>query len=89
MFTFIEQKLKKNLLLKNDLLYLYIFKNKTCKYITAISINVYINKLQKIRKKCNNAMYTLTTIKSVNVSASLYLIWSNILLMSKSKKFSI
>ena len=34
-------------------------------------------------------MYTLTTIKSVNVSASLYLIWSNILLMSKSKKFSI
>lgn len=34
-------------------------------------------------------MYTLTTIKSVNVSASLYLIWSNVLLMSKSKKFSI
>ena len=48
-------------------------KNKIYKYMTSISKNVYIDKLDDIVKKYNNAYHTSTKIKPVDVKDNTYI----------------
>ena len=48
-------------------------KNKTDKYMTSISKNVYIDKLDDIVKKCNNTYHTSIKMKPVDVKDSIYI----------------
>ena len=48
------------------------FKNKIFKYMTSISKNVYIDKLDNIMNKYNNT-YRAITMKPVDVKPSIYI----------------
>ena len=48
-------------------------KNKTYKYITSISKNVYIDKLVDIVNKCNNEYNSAIKMKPVKVMSSTYI----------------
>ena len=48
-------------------------KNKIYKYMTSISKNVYIDKLDDIVKKCNNTYHTSIKMKPVDVKDNTYI----------------
>ena len=48
-------------------------KNKIYKYITSISENVYINKLDDIVNKYNNTYHRTTKMKTVDVKSNPYI----------------
>ena len=48
-------------------------KNKICKYMTSISKNVYIDKLDDIVKKYNNTYHTSIKMKPVDVKDNTYI----------------
>ena len=48
-------------------------KNKIYKYMTSMSKNVYIDKLDDIDKKCNNTYHTLIKMKPVDVKGNTYI----------------
>ena len=52
--------------------FIRILKNKIYKYITLISKNVYINKLDDIVKEYNNPYHTSIKMKPVDVKDNLY-----------------
>ena len=62
--------MKKNLLLLKDLL--EPLKKKIYKYMTSISKNVYIEKLDDIVNKYNNTYHRTTKMKPVDVESSAY-----------------
>ena len=47
--------------------FIWTLKSKICKYMTSISINVYIHKLDDTVNKYNNTYYNLIKMKPVNV----------------------
>ena len=47
--------------------------NKICKYITSISKNVYIDKLDDIVNKYNNTYHSTIKMRSVDVKSSTYI----------------
>ena len=47
-------------------------KNKIYEYITSVSKNVYIVKLDDIVNKCNNAYYSLIKLKPVGIKLNTY-----------------
>ena len=47
--------------------FIWTLKSKICKYMTSISINVYIHKLDDIVNNYNNTYYNLIKMKPVNV----------------------
>ena len=53
------------------------FKNKIFKYVTSISKNVYIDKLDYIVNKYNNTYHNTIKMKPVNVKSSTYIDSSN------------
>ena len=48
-------------------------KNKIYRYMTGISKNVYIDKLDDIVNKCNNTYYRTIRMKPINVKSSTYI----------------
>ena len=48
-------------------------KNKIYKYLTSISKNVYIDKIDNIVNKYNNTYHSTTKIKPVDVMSSTYI----------------
>ena len=48
-------------------------RNKTSKYMTSISKNVYIHKLDDIVNKYNNTYHSTTKMKPVDVKPSTYI----------------
>ena len=48
-------------------------KNKIYKYLTSVSKNVYIDKIDNIVNKYNNTYHSTTKIKPVDVMSSTYL----------------
>ena len=48
-------------------------KNKICKYMTSVSKNVYINKLDDIVKEHNNKYHTSIKMKPVDVNDNTYI----------------
>ena len=50
-----------------------ILKNKIYKYMTSISKNVYIDKLDNIVKKYNNTYHTSIKMKPVDVKDNTYI----------------
>ena len=48
-------------------------KNKTCKYMTSILKNMYIDKLDNIVKKYNNTYHTSIEMKPVDVKDNTYI----------------
>ena len=48
-------------------------KNKIYKYMTSISKNVYIDKLDDIVKKCNNTYHTSIKMKPVDFKDNTYI----------------
>ena len=53
--------------------FIRIFKNKIYKYMTSISKNVYIKKLDDIVNKYRNTYYRTIKIKPVDVTSSTYI----------------
>ena len=51
-------------------------KNKLYKYMTLIAKNAYIDKLDDIVKKCNNAYYRFIKMKPHDVKPSIYIDFS-------------
>ena len=49
------------------------FKSKIYKYMTSISKNVYIDKLNAIVNKCNNTYHTTIKMKPINVKDNTYI----------------
>ena len=49
------------------------FKNKTCKCVTWVSRNVYIDKLDDIVNKCNNTYHTSIKMKPADVKSNTYI----------------
>ena len=49
------------------------FKNKICKYMTSVSKNVYIDKLDDIVKEYNNSYHRTIKMKPANVKSSTYI----------------
>ena len=49
------------------------FKNKNCKYMTSISKNVYIDKLDDIVNKYKNTYHSTIKMKLFNVKTSTYI----------------
>ena len=47
--------------------FIWTLKSKICKYMTSISINVYIHKLDDIVNNYDNTYYKLIKMKPVNV----------------------
>ena len=68
----IHQIMKENLLLLKDL-FIRTLKTKIYKYMTSISKNVYIDKLDDIVKKYNNIYHTTIKMKPINVKNSTYI----------------
>ena len=58
--------MKENLLLLKNLLEPY-------KYITSVSKNVYIDKLDNIVNKCNNTYHRTSKMKTADVKSSTYI----------------
>ena len=50
-------------------------KNKIYKYMTSVSKNVYINKLDDVVNKCNKT-YSIIKMKPVDVNSSTYIDFS-------------
>ena len=50
--------------------FIRVLKNKICKYMTSVSKNVYINKLDEIIDKCNNAYHRSSEVKPVDLKPS-------------------
>ena len=48
-------------------------KNKICKYMTSISKNVYINKLDGLVNKCNNKYHSTIKMKLVDIKSNTYI----------------
>ena len=48
-------------------------KNKICKYMTSVSKNVYINKLDDIVKEYNNTYHRTIKVKPVDVKDNTYI----------------
>ena len=48
-------------------------KNKIYKYLTSVSKNVYIDKIDNIVNKYNNTYHSTTKIKPVDVMSSTYI----------------
>ena len=67
---FIQQIMRENLLLLKDSL---AHKNKIYKYMTSVSKNVYIDKLDDIVKKYNNTYHTSIKMKPVDVKDNTYI----------------
>ena len=53
--------------------FIRILKNKTYKYMTAISKNVYINELDDVVKKYNNTFHSAIKIKPADVKSKTYI----------------
>ena len=58
-------------------------KNKTYKYMTSISKNVYINELDYLVNKYNNAYHSTIQMKPVDVKSSTYIDSSKEIRISK------
>ena len=56
--------------------FIRILKSKTYKYMTSISKNEYINKLDDRVNKCNNTYHRPIKIKPVDVKSSTYIDFS-------------
>ena len=56
--------------------FIRILKNKICKYMSSVSKNVYIDKLDYIVNKYNNTYHREIQIKLVDVKSSTYIIFS-------------
>ena len=52
--------------------FIRILKNKIHKYMTSVSKNVYIDKLDDIIKKCNNKYHSTIKMKPVDVKSNTY-----------------
>ena len=63
-------------------------KNKICKYMTSVSENVYIDKLDDIVNKCNNTYHSTIKMKPVDVKSNTY-IDSSKKINNKDPKFKI
>ena len=63
-------------------------KNKIYKYMTSIPKNVYIDTLEDIIDKCNNAYHSIIKMKPVDVNSSTY-IDSSKEINNKDPKFKI
>ena len=48
-------------------------KSKIYKYMTSISKNVYINKLDDIVNECNNTYHTIIKMKPIDVKDNTYI----------------
>ena len=48
-------------------------KNKIYKYMTSVSKNLYIDKLDDIVNKCNNTYHSTIKMKPVNVKSNTYI----------------
>ena len=53
--------------------FIRILKNKTYKYMTSISKNVYIDKLHTIANKYNNTYHSAIKMKPVDVKSNTYI----------------
>ena len=53
--------------------FLTTLKNKICKYITSISKNVCINKLDDIVNKHNNTYHRTVKLRPADIKSSLYI----------------
>ena len=49
-------------------------RNETCKFMTSISQNMYIDKLEDIVNKCNNIYYRMINRKPVNIKLNTYIL---------------
>ena len=49
-------------------------KNKTYKYMTSVSKNVYVDKLDDIVNKCNNTYHSIIKMKPVNVKLNTHIL---------------
>ena len=57
-------------------IFIRTLKNKIYKYMTSISKNVYIDKLDDIVNKCNNTYHSTIKMKPVYVKSSTYINYS-------------
>ena len=53
--------------------FIWTLKNKIYKYMTSVSKNVYIDKLDDIVNKCNNIYHSTIKIKLINVKSNTYI----------------
>ena len=53
--------------------FLRTLKNKTYKYMTSVSKNLYIDKLDDIFNKYNNTYYSTINVKPVDVKSNTYI----------------
>ena len=73
------------------------FKNKICRYMTSVSKNVYIDKLDDIVNKHNNTYHSIIKMKPVDVKSKTYIDSSkeiidenyNIILLSDISRLSL
>ena len=65
--------MKKNLILLKDYKIIRTLNNKIYKYISSISKNVYIGKLDDLVNKCNNTYRSTIKMKPVHVKSSTYI----------------
>ena len=63
-------------------------KNKTYNHMTSISKNMYINELDDIVNKCNNAYHITIKMKPVDIKSSTYIDFDK-KINKKNPKFSI
>ena len=63
-------------------------KNKICKYMTSISKNAYIDKLDDIVNKYNNKFHSTIKMKPVDITSNTYIV-SNKEINEKYSKFKI
>ena len=54
-------------------MFIRTLKNKMYKYMSPVSKNVYIDKLDDIVNECNNTYHNTLKMKPVNVNASMYI----------------
>ena len=53
--------------------FIWTFKNKIYKYMTSVSTNVCIDKLDDIVNKCNNIYHSTIKMKPINVKSNTYI----------------
>ena len=53
--------------------FIWTLKNKIYKYMTSVSKNVYIDKLDDIVNKCNNIYHSTIKMKPINVKSNTYI----------------
>ena len=54
-------------------IFMRTLKNKIYKYMTSVSKNIYIDKLDDIVNKCNTTYHSTVKMKPVNVKSSTYI----------------